>query len=385
MTMSNLLIFGMLMSLITHALYRVPLLGDISLNLPQHTGQSPDLATCSTTKPLRCNWQETDAAEHAQGRSQNSVERYEFSEPHMGTLFRLQLYALNETEAKKAAVAAFARIKQLNTILSDYQNDTELMKLCAKAGTGPVVVSPELFTVLQESQLWSARSGGKFDVSVGPLIQLWRRARRTRALPTDSAIKEAQALIGYQSLVLNATTVSVELKKARMRLDLGGIAKGYVADEVLKVLKANGISSACVAAGGDVVVSNRPPNSEGWVIGVSALDHNTKVPIKLLLENQAVSTAGDLEQYVEINGVRYSHIVDPMTGLGIVGRRSCTVVSARGIESDGADTSAYLLGVKLGIAMIDSQPGLACLFLEKDGDAVRQHPSQAWCNLRFKQ
>lgn len=313
-----------------------------------------------------------------------TLERYEFSEPHMGTLFRLQLYAASEAEAKKAADAGFARVKQLNSILSDYQNDTEIMKLCARAGQGPVSVSPELFTVLLESNRWSRESHGQFDVSVGPLVQLWRRARRTRELPKDDAIREAQSQIGYQSIIFDIQKRTVELKKPKMRIDLGGIAKGYVADEVLKVIKAHGITSACVAAGGDVVVSNRPPGSEGWVIGISALDHNTKVPVKLLLENQAVSTAGDLEQYVEINGQRYSHIVDPKTGMGIVGRRSCTVVSSRGIDSDGADTAAYLLGVTQGIAMIDKQSGLACLFLEKDGDAVKQHPSQAWSALRFK-
>ena len=313
------------------------------------------------------------------------LERFEFSEPHMGTLFRLQLYAGSEAEAKKAADAGFARVKQLNAILSDYQNDTELMKLCAKAGTGPVVVSPELLTVLKASVVWSQRSGGQFDVTCGPLIQLWRRSRRTREMPKENSIREAQALIGYQSMMIDDARGTVELKKPKMRLDLGGIAKGYVADEVLKVLKAHGITSACVAAGGDITVSERPPGSEGWVVGISALDQNGQPPVKLLLENQAVSTAGDLEQYVEIEGKRYSHIVDLQTGLGIIGRRSCTVVSSRGIDSDGADTTAYLLGVKKGITMIDSVPGLACLFLEKEGDGVKQHPSQAWSTLRFKQ
>lgn len=313
------------------------------------------------------------------------LKRYEFSEPHMGTVFRVQLYAASEEMARKAADAGFARVKVLNAILSDYQNDTELMKLCQQAGKGPVKVSDELFTVLQESQRWSERTGGQFDVSIGPLVQLWRRARRTREVPSAEAIAKAKTLVDYRAVRLHPDQQTVELTKPGMRLDLGGIAKGYVADEVLKVLSASGITSACVAAGGDVTVSARPPGSEGWVIAISALEKNGQPPVKLLLENQAVSTAGDLEQYVEIDGKRYSHIVDPSSGLGIVGRRSCTVVSARGLVSDGADTAAYLLGHIQGIAMIDQTPGVACLFLVKEGEAVKLYPSKAWSKLRIKQ
>lgn len=314
-----------------------------------------------------------------------ALKRYEYTEPHMGTVCRLQFYAASQEKADHAATMSFARIKALNAILSDYQSDSELMKLCQKAGQGPVSVSPELFTILQESVTWAERSDGAFDISIGPLIQLWRRARRTRELPSAAAIADARRLVGYRAILLNARERTVELKIPKMRLDLGGIAKGYVADEVQKVLQAEGITSACVAMGGDITVSNRPPDSEGWVISIAPLEKQGTTPLaRLVLENQAVSTAGDMEQYVEIAGKRYSHIVDPKTGLGLVGRMSCTVVSPRGVESDAADTAICLMGHEKGFAMIEKLPGMAAIYFVQEGDKVNRYTSSTWKTLRMK-
>lgn len=311
-------------------------------------------------------------------------QRYEYEEPHMGTLFRFQLYAGDKATADRTAAAGFARVKYLNTLLSDYQTDTELMKLCKKSGQGTVTVSQELFDILQESQKWSVRSEGLFDVSIGPLVQLWRRARRTRELPKPDAIEAARKLVDYRAIQLDAAKRQVSLNKPNMRLDLGGIAKGYTADEVLKVFKQHGIESACVAAGGDVCVSRRPPGADGWVIALAPLEKTGSVTTRLILENQAVSTAGDIEQFVEINGTRYSHIVDPKTGLGLVGRMSCTVVSSRGTDSDGADTAICIMGPTEGIAMINQLQGMHCLFLTIENGQVKQYPSKEWNTLRFK-
>lgn len=320
----------------------------------------------------------------SQAHSLSSEQRYEYEEAHMGTVFRLQLYASEKALADQAAKAAFARIKQLNNIFSDYQSDSELMRLCQKAGTGPVTVSSDLFNILVESETWSQRSQGAFDVSVGPLVQLWRRARRTRELPSAMAIAEAKALVDYRNILIDRAKSQITLTKPRMRLDVGGIAKGYAADEAQKILKVHGISSACVAAGGDIAVSNRPPGSQGWVIGLAPLEKTGSVVTHLLLENQAVSTAGDIEQYVEINGVRYSHIVDTKTGLGLVGRMSCTVVAKRGCDSDGADTTVCLMGHEKGIAMIDQLPGLACIFNCYEDGRLKQYTSKAWSQLKTK-
>jgi thiamine biosynthesis lipoprotein len=308
----------------------------------------------------------------------------------MGTTFRIVFYAPTKAEAEAAARAAFQRIEQLNQIFSDYQETSELSRLCQKAGSGPVPVSPELAEILRKSIQWSRRSQGAFDVSISPLVSLWRRARRTRELPGPAAIQAAQALVDYRQIIVDPTENLVTLKRPKTKLDLGGIGKGYAADEVQKLLKQRGINSALVAAGGDICVSQRPPDAPadtpGWVVTIAPLEKiNRDFPARLVLENQAVSTSGDIEQYVEINGVRYSHIVNPQTGLGLVGRMSATVVASRGTDSDAATKPVCVLGPDKGPAWIDQFPDLACLYLNYVDGKVKQHPSRRWSTLRFKE
>src|SRR5205807_2426091 len=155
--------------------------------------------------------------------------------------------------------AAFARVASLDASMSDYRQESELMRLCAKAGGPPVRVSDELFFVLRRAEEVSRRSDGAFDVTVGPVVRLWRRARRTQKLPDRDQLAQALARVGYKNVRLDARARTVQLLKPGMQLDLGGIAKGYAADEALKALKKHGVTRALVAAGGDVAMSGPPP------------------------------------------------------------------------------------------------------------------------------
>jgi FAD:protein FMN transferase len=310
--------------------------------------------------------------------------KYEFAEQHMGTLVRIELYAATKERAEKAAAVGFQRVKELDALFSDFKDDSELLRLCKHAGQGPMTVSAEMIEILQASNTWAERSEGTFDVTVGPLVNLWRRARRLRELPKPEAIEDAKAIVGYKHVKLDAARNEATLAKPKMRLDLGGVAKGYAADAVQKVLKQHGITSALVALGGDIAVSKRPPGSDGWVVSLAPLQKGEEPPARLLLEDQAVSTAGDLEQYLEIRGIRYSHIIDPRTGLGLVGRMSCTVVSSNGTDSDAADTAVCVLGPEKGIKMIDQQPGMACLYVSVEDGKVIKRPSREWSKLRVK-
>jgi FAD:protein FMN transferase len=294
--------------------------------------------------------------------------RYEFSEPHMGTLYRIVLYAPDETTAKKASRAAFDRVADLDAIMSDYRPTSELMRLCEKAGGDPVPVSPDLFTVLAKAQEVSRLSDGAFDVTVGPVVRLWRQARKTRKLPDPEKLAKALELLGYQNVRLDADKRTVQLLKKGMLLDLGGIAKGYAADEALKALKKHGLSSALVAAGGDVAVSSPPPGEEGWKVGIANLgDPESKPQRVLVLHDAGVSTSGDQEQHVEIDGKRYSHIVDPRTGLGLIGRRSVTVVAPNGITSDSLTKVVSVLGPEKGFKIIETQKGVSSLVVQDLG------------------
>jgi thiamine biosynthesis lipoprotein len=295
---------------------------------------------------------------------QAKLQRFEFTSPHMGTTFRIVLYAEDEKTAKAAADAAFKRIAELDGIMSDYKSTSELMQLCKKAGGEPVPVSDDLFQVLTRALEISRLTEGAFDITVGPVVRLWRLARRTMMMPNADDLNRARALVGYEKVHLDAKNKTVRLTTKGILLDLGGIAKGYAARAALEVLRQHGIRHALVAGGGDIVVGDAPPGAPGWRIGIAPLDNpNSKPQRHLSLTNAAVSTSGDAEQYVEIGGKRYSHILDPKTGLGLTTRMSVTVIATDGKTSDGLATGMCVLGPQRGLPVIEKIDGAAAMFV----------------------
>ena len=280
----------------------------------------------------------------------------------MGTTFRIVLYATTADAAKKAADAAFARVAHLDNVMSDYKKDSELMKLCRafETGTGEAVpASDDLFAVLTEAAKLSKASDGAFDVTVGPVVQLWRIARRTQRMPDPNEFLTARSRVGHWNVELDAAKKTVKLLRAGMQLDLGGIAKGYAADAALKVLKdKHGITRALVAASGDITCGDPPPGKEAWAVDIAPIAKGQK-PRALKLANAAVSTSGDIEQFVEIKGVRYSHVVDPKTGLGMTGRRSVTVIAPNGVTADSMTKAVMLMPPEKGMALVEATPGAA--------------------------
>jgi len=279
----------------------------------------------------------------------------------MGTQFRIVLYAEKLDAAQAGAEAAFARIESLDRALSDYDPKSELSRLGAASPTPvPVRVSNDLWPVLVHSQLLAQRSRGAFDITAGPFTALWRRARKSGRLPGPDALDAARRSVGYDQLKLESEARTAELRAPNMRLDLGGIAKGYAADEALRALADRGLGRALVAAGGDIVVGAPPPVKQGWTVAIAPLrsdDGAIVVPeLSLVLHNAAVSTSGDAHQHVVIDGVRYSHIVDPRTGLGLTTQTYVTVLAADGMTSDSLATAASVLGSKEGLALLRATP-----------------------------
>lgn len=321
--------------------------------------------------------------------------RFEYSEVGMGVRARIVLYAKDEPTAQSAARAAYDRIAHLEDIMSDYRPTSEISRLSAKAGDLSMIdVSPELFFILTKSQDLARRSDGAFDVTVGPLVKLWRIARKSGKLPSKEQLDAARRLVGWRKLhlsplapntpnsVSNASTplalsrdvsnASSPLALSRpdrdvsnggqgtatldtpgMQLDLGGIAKGYGCDEAIRTLKEHGIASALVEMGGDIVVSDAPPGAKGWQIEIENARHKIAT-----LYNAAISSSGDVEQFVEIAGKRYSHIVDPRTGLGLTDRIAVTVIAPNGVSSDGLSTAISVLGATRGKTLANTYPGV---------------------------
>jgi len=292
--------------------------------------------------------------------STHALTRFEYSEVAMGVRARIVLYAKDEPSARTAARASYDRISALEDIMSDYRPTSELCRLSAKSGGPPVEVSEELCFILTRCQELARQSDGAFDCTIGPLVRLWRAARKTGRLPSQSDLAAARALTGWRKLHINGNTA--KLDTPGMFLDLGGIAKGYACDEAIRTLKRHGISSALVEMGGDIVVGSAPPGEKGWRIKVA----NAPCRRTLTLSNCAVSSSGDTEQYVEIGGVRYSHIVDPRTGLGLTNRTAVTVIAPDGVTSDGLSTAISVLGAVRGKTLADTYPGITTYIRRAD-------------------
>lgn len=267
----------------------------------------------------------------------SAQKRFEFTHPQMGTMFRVVIYASDSLSAKNATQKAFVRLDELNLILSDYREDSEVNTLCRTAGSGQYVkVSLDLWNILQESVKAAKLSDGNFDVTIGPLTQLWRRMKRQKQLPTPVQINEAKAKIGVEKILFKTENQSVMLKTKGMRIDFGGIGKGFAEDEMIKILKQNGIKSALIEAGGNILVSNSPKDSpKGWEINI-----NNE---KYFLKNCGISTSGDAYQYVEIDGKKYAHILDPITGIGFAEPHQVSIIAKDGTTSDWISTALYLM------------------------------------------
>ena len=310
--------------------------------------------------------------------AQPSLQRFEFEQPHMGTTTRIVLYAADAAAARAAADDAFARIADLDARLSDYRDDSELMRLCARAGGPPVAVSEDLFEVLEAAQVLAARTHGAFDVTVGPVSRLWRRARAAGDVPAGAQIEAAARLVGYTRLELSRENRTARLANAGMLLDVGGIAKGYAADQAVRVLSGRGSSRALVALGGDVVAGDSPPDEAGWRVAVAPLGPAPSGDRTVLLQRAAVSSSGDAEQYLERGGVRYSHIVRPRSGRALEGRTGVTVRAREGITADGLATAAAVLGPERGLALVESTPGAAALFVSLTPAGPFERRSRLW-------
>jgi FAD:protein FMN transferase len=285
------------------------------------------------------------------------LERYTFQSFHMGTQFRVVLYAESETLAEAASEAAFARVEELNEMMSDYIEDSELNRLSRTSGSGAAVrVSDELFEVLKTATYISEKTDGFFDVTIGPMTRAWR-VTRMMPEPQLPGVDEREGLlsrVGHQFMVLDEEEKSVLLQKESMGLDLGGIAKGYAAAEAVKVIGLFGIRSVLVDAGGDITLGASPPGRDNWDVAVPKIRRDPSAEhIRLALSGKTVTTSGDMFQYIEINGERYSHIINPKTGIGSTDRLQATVVSSNGMYADAFASALTLMEPEDGIALIN--------------------------------
>ncbi len=308
-----------------------------------------------------------------------ALERHEFAERHMGTEFRLVLYAASREQAASAAAAAFARIGELDRELSDYDPESELSRLGRRSDAGaPTTAVPlgaDLWRVLEQAQAVAVASGGAFDATVGPYVRLWRRAARQGELPDEERLREAGAAVGFRKLELDGERRSARLLAPGMRLDLGGIAKGFALDEALLALNERGIARALVVGGGELRAGGAPPDARGWRVSLSGLESSE---LRLELADAALATSGDLARHVELDGIRYSHIVDPRTGRALEERRLASVLAPDAMLADALATALSVLDADEGLELAARHPGVEARILVRRGERT-----EAFCSPRF--
>lgn len=298
-------------------------------------------------------------------------QKFSYTQPKMGSPFRIVFFADDEQKTHELADSCFELVDKYNMIFSDYDDNSELSKLCAHAGNGWQPVSPPMMDLLlKASKAWE-QSKKTYDITAGPLTKCWRQARKDKKLPNDTLIREKWLLTGFDKVQIDTTKQAINLTLKGMELDFGGIAKGYIAREVLQLLTQSGIRQALVDAGGDMVMSDAPPGKNGWIVGITIPEHTALLmPKKLSLRHAAVTTSGDAYQYIVHNGKKYSHIIDPRTGYAITEQKNVTVVATDASQADWLATACSILPVPEARALATSLDASFLITELKEGKII---------------
>jgi thiamine biosynthesis lipoprotein len=298
----------------------------------------------------------------------------------MGTFLEMTLWHPEVETAKRLVRDAVAEVHRLEEILSNYDPDSALSRLNRHAGAGPMQVPAELFEVLARACEFSARTSGIFDITIGSLMELWRKAEEEKLLPKQMQLSEALAAVGYRHLRLHAD--KAELLHKGTRIDLGGIGKGYAVDRVAQRLRAAGVSAALINFGGSSMIAiGAPPGKAGWEIALQDADGRLRGLI--FLRDSALSTSGSMGRFWTIDGKRYGHLINPISGTPITEARMATVVSRSATEAEALTKPLILLG-KSALLTMKEFPGAEAIVIPETGaPAFSQHfPSVAsWKSL----
>ncbi len=274
-------------------------------------------------------------------------KRFSFTESKMGSPLSLIIYETSAGKAQATANRSYMLVDSLVEIYSDYIEKSELNLLSRSSGSGQwIKVSPAMLDILLHSRKAYRLSNGAFDITTGPLVRRWRIARREKTLPEARELEALRATTGFNHIRICKHKSTVKLKKPGMQLDLGGIAQGYIAGKILELIRNSGAHAALVDVSGDIVAFGHPPEKSGWTIGINIPEQEEILPRQILLKNAAVSTSGDVYQYLEVDGKRYSHIVDPKTGYGLTNQRNVTVIARDPVTADWMSTACSILPFK---------------------------------------
>ena len=282
----------------------------------------------------------------------------------MGTVLELTLRVREERAGRALLERLYARAAELEAALSTWQPESSVSRLNAAAGAGPEEIAPELAALLREALPLTARTGGSFDVTVGPLVALWKEAARQGRVPAPEEIAAARSLVGAELVELRGGRAA--LAQPGMSLELGGVAKGFALDRLAETLRAEGVGNALLSFGESSIVALGAPEGGGrWRLLVrGAMGELAGV---LALRDQALSVSGSLAQSEEIGGRRFGHVIDPRSGAPLERARVAVVLAATAAAAEGWSKAVLVLGAEGGLALAEAEPGVEALVLEEDG------------------
>ncbi|RWY47141.1 FAD:protein FMN transferase [Mucilaginibacter gilvus] len=288
----------------------------------------------------------------------------------MGNRFEISVVAEEETWANLQIDAAIAEIQRVEKLLTTFSDDSQTNQINAMAGIAPVKVEREVFDLITRSLKISDLTQGAFDITYGSIDKrLWNFDVNLTSLPDLATARESVRLINYQNVLLNEQETSVFLKEKGMRIGFGGIGKGYAADSAKAVLQKNGVQSGIVNAAGDLITWGTQPNGKPWTIAIADPNHSDTPFSALNISNMAIATSGNYEKYATIDGKKYSHTIDPKTGLPVTGIKSVSVISPSAEFADAMATPITVMGAKVGLHLVNQLKNVACIIIT-DNDTL---------------
>jgi thiamine biosynthesis lipoprotein len=280
------------------------------------------------------------------------LKRFHFSQPKMGSPFNLIFYHSDSLQAVQLANECFSMVDSLNEIFSDYDPTSEIRRLQTTAYIQPQKVSEELYNMIVTSWHVYKKTSGTFDITLGALTKFWRKARKENSFPSKNEVKKVKRLIGFDKLIIDTVNKTIFFTVPGLELDFGGIVQGYAVQKVIDHLRSKNIRHTLADASGDIVISEPPPGKTGWTIGINLPQQENELwDQKLELKNCAVTTSGDVYQFILHKGKKYSHIIDPRTGYGVTSQRNVSVIAKDGATADWLATACSILPIETALAL----------------------------------
>jgi thiamine biosynthesis lipoprotein len=297
----------------------------------------------------------------------------------MGSRYDISVVADNQAEGESYIDLAVNEISRIEKMISSWDPTTETSEINRNAGIKPVVVDEELFNLIQRAIKISKLTEGAFDISYASMDKIWKFDGSMTEMPSEEAIKNSVAKVGYQNIILNEANHSVFLKLKGMKIGFGAIGKGYSADKAKALLISKGVKAGIINASGDLTTWGTQPDGKDWMVAIVNPINKEKVFAWLPVHNSAVVTSGNYEKYVKFNGVLYTHIIDPRTGYPATGLLSASIFTANAELADALATSVFVMGVDVGLDFINQLKGVECILVDKDN---KVHTSK---NMNLKQ